>query len=149
MNDLARIESVVCGVNHELTEDQVAAAIDALETLSVKVREWKRLLDDGLRDWLETNKRDLVIGSVRYYLAHPKETNCRSDKETLVSLLERFGPEYVAEQFLAARWFKAGAIKAELEPDEFARLFDVVEKVKVEEGKPRKQVQKIDERFVR
>lgn len=151
LNELAeRIETDILGITPELTPDQVAEVRLRVNAFMEHAKKLKAACDEAMIQYITGTGKPIVIGPVRYYVGDRKETKCRDQVEATQTLVEQFGPEHVARNFLSTGALKHGAIRKEVDAETYDRLFEVVSKpVLKEDGTPEKQLQSIDERFIR
>lgn len=99
--------------------------------------------------WILANKRDITIGTKRYYAGTRKENKCRNRTATIDEILKAAGGDMsVVADMLCSDPFKAGELKKLLAPEVWSECFEVVEKTKLLDGKPTKEVLEVDERFI-
>lgn len=147
-------EMMVLSLSPEVTIEQIAAALNRVEALKDFVRELDGHLKDAMKQWIEANGQDIEIGTKRWYLAPEKKVKERDPAQTCQTLLEVTGGDFGRMgECLSANAFKPGAIRkllAELgQGEKFAELFDVQIGTKLAEGKPVKQLQVVDTRFIK
>lgn len=125
-----------------------------------RAKEFKERIENALIAWIEKNKQEIQYtvddkgNSVRLYTGHPKDKKCRDVGATLQFLLETTGGDWDAVVgCLSSNAVKHGAVNAILKEkgleSKFEELFEVTERVTLEEGKPKKQLLTVDTRFLK
>jgi hypothetical protein len=151
-------------VNHELLKlaDTSTSALDAdtpRETLLMAMefvaalKEATRLLSERVEskaiEWIGQNG-EIEVGEVRYYVAPNRTTKCKDLGRTLEAMLKATGGDFAETvRCLSTGAFKPGACRELLPEDEFVDLFETVETPDLKEGKPKKRLQKVNERFLK
>lgn len=99
--------------------------------------------------WILANKRDITIGTKRYYAGTRKESKCRDRVKALDAIMQAAGGDLgIAADMLCSDPFRAGAARELLPPEVWSDCFEVIEKTKLLDGKPTKEVLEVDERFI-
>lgn len=109
-----------------------------------------RLDDEVFVAWLIHNG-DLEVGDVRYYAGVEKTTKPATTLRALVEkLMEATGGDLDRfTELLSSNAVKPGACKQVLSEDEWRQAFVVTEADEVREGKPKKRVQEINQKFLK
>ena len=143
------IETEVLAIGPATPIDRVANTIQMVDALMARAKEIKSHLEGVLIGYIEQNG-ELTIGTIRYYIGAKKTTKCQDVPATVEALLNAVGGDFQRFcEHLSASSIKHGAARQTLTPEEYGRLFTTTEEPSLEEGKPRKQLQKVDTRFVR
>ncbi len=143
------LETSLATIDPEVPREAVLQAVDFVARLGEIYRQLKAQLDARMVEWIDANG-ELVNGEVRYYVGNDKDTKCVDLKETLNACYAAAGgDEDALITVLSTNAFKPGACRKLLPADTYAKCFVTTERVKVLEGKPVKQLQKFDGRFVR
>lgn len=125
-----------------------------------RAKEFKEQIDAAFIAWMQQNKKDIEYtvdgngNAIRFYLGFPKIKKCRDVGKALQVLLEQSGGDWDAVVMcLSSNAIKPGAVGSFLEDkgltDKFEELFEVTERVTLEEGKPKKQLMTVDTRFLK
>jgi hypothetical protein len=148
----ADIVSLIARIEPGMPVEQVAAAIDAVDIFIQRGKALREMLETAITEHIQATGQDLVIGTVRYYLAVKKDKKLRKDvtpDAVLSALFDKTGGDMAAVgTVLASGWCKPGAAEGVLGED-FLKYFEVVERESLEEGKSKKTLQKFDDRFAR
>ena len=135
----------------EVSPDRVLEVLDAVDFAARTFTDFKRRVEKVAIAFINL-RGDLVQGSVRRFVGHPKEVKLRDGKasEVMVLLFDACGGDFgqVCE-YLASGPFKQGAIKKLIGDEKHEELFETIVKEKLEEGKPVKQLIKIDSTFIK
>jgi hypothetical protein len=143
------VERQILTIGENATVEQVQEAITRVDWFMGMAREMKAKLEQALIEYIEANG-DITIGTVRYYVGHPKETKCVNVAGAVEALLQATGGDFEKVcECLSGSAVKPGATRKVLPEDVFAGLFETTEKVTLEEGKPKKAVQKIDTKYLK
>lgn len=127
----------------------MAEVLTKLDTIKRMEKEMRDTFKARMLSWILTNKKDITIGTKRYYAGTRKETKCRDRAYTLDQLLQAAGGDVgVVADVLCADPFKPATARLVLSVDEWAKCFNVEAKVKLLDGKPTKEVLDADERFI-
>ena len=135
------------------TQDDAETVVDRLgqlDALMSAARQLKDLLEQAVIEWIEAHGDLHVPGmSVRYYTGTRKSTKCIDVYRTFEAILEAPGGDLDKTLgTLASGAIKHGAARSVLSQEIFDRLFLTEEKPELKEGKPRKSLIRVDERFV-
>ena len=146
---VVRMRQMLSMLDSGSTHDDIASAIDTVQLFGRLAKEFKAALDGAMLEWMEANHRDITIGDVRYYAGVSKVTTCTDTAATLDALFEwaQGDMKKVTDAF-ASSPYKHGFCRDILEPDKYAAMFITEERGKVSEGKPKKTVQQINQRFI-
>jgi hypothetical protein len=152
VNELAdQLDLAASNITPDLTPDQVAEVYVKGKAYLERGKLVMKAIESAMEQYITETGKPIVIGPVRFYVGEKKETKCVDQGEALRSLLELFGPDHIAAQFLSTGAFKLGAIKKEVDEETYGRLFKVEVKQELKDGvaKAEKKLQSIDERFIR
>lgn len=155
MSDMVRIIDRVSELCAESTHDDIANAIIAVDFLKAGGKEIAEQLKAKMIEWLTAHGGEVTIGPVRHYLGHPKKYKVRNIKESLDVLMQLSGGDLEKfSGYFASSPLKHGFIRDEMAaegcPEKFELIFEVVEDVTWEEGKPKRgpnQLMRSDDRF--
>jgi hypothetical protein len=133
----------------EGTLDDCAAALAAVEALERRAKQLKASLEDALIAHIRATGQDLVIGEIRYYAGHRKSVKCLDVPATFDAAVEAAGGDLgrVLNECLASDALKPGAVKALIGDEAFGRLYRVEVREELGEGKPRKRLLKVNDRY--
>jgi hypothetical protein len=147
MDSLDTLHARILATGDATSIDDIAETLATLHGVATRCRELKALLDDRLRERIESTGQDIVIGELRYYVAAKTVTRCREPAPTLLALLDAAGgsADDVAA-CLAANGFKVGACR-QLLGDAFGQHFETSVETELATGKPLKRLQSADTRF--
>lgn len=109
-----------------------------------------RLDDEVFVPWLMHNG-DLEVGDTRFYAATDKTTKLdKPMRAAIEELMEATGGDMDRFcELLSSSAIKHGACKKVLDENKWREMFRVEESQKVEEGKPKRRVQEINQKFIR
>lgn len=145
---LEPLETAIARIEPTTPIDDVAYALNRLDSYMQFGRELKQRLEEAVIDWIQANG-DLVIGDVRYYVGVRKTTKCIDVAAAVDALLAASGGDMQAfVACLASDALKHGAAKKVL-GEQWDRYFKVEAKPKLENEQPKKELMKVDERFVK
>ena len=144
----------LCSTQIVATQDDAESVVDRLGQLDVLMsaaRQLKDNLEQAVIEWIEEHGDLHVPGmSVRYYAGIRKSTKCTDVPKAFLALLEASGGDLdKALGTLASGAIKHGAARGLLAEAVFDSLFVTEEKPELKEGKPRKSLIRVDERFAR
>jgi hypothetical protein len=151
----------LAGENAEpMGDDVLLSARVTLDAILQWAKEQDRRLKEAMTRHIQMTGRDLVIGTVRYYVGTKKDTKDRSPRHTLEVLLEAVAGDLdkLAEALStnaikhgAARTILIEALGEDAGRSKWVECFVVEEKTELKEGKPVrvKELVKVDERFIR
>jgi hypothetical protein len=143
------LETSIVQVGEETPTDVLLEVGDKIAALGEFVRDLKRQWESKMVDRIEA-AGPIVVGDIRYYVGPDKDTKCVNQTATLEACMEASGGDVAAfTEVLSSNAFKPGACRKLLAPERFAVLFVTTERVVLKEGKPAKQLQKTDTRFLR
>lgn len=145
--EIIRVE--VIRISEFSSADELAEVLTKLDTIKHFEKEMRDTLKARMLLWILANKRDITIGTKRYYAGVRKENKCRDRAMTLDKMLHAAGGDMaVVADILCSDPFKAGAAKDLLGHEVWSECFEVIEKTKLLDGKPAKEVLEVDERFI-
>jgi hypothetical protein len=131
----------------EWTEGDCIDKLNRLDAVMKQAREYREMLEDALVRWIQQHG-DIVCGPVRYYAGTSKSTKCLQPMNTLEALLEATGGDvHELGKYLTPNPYRYGACRKPL-GDKWPEHFMTTERPKLVEGKPKKQLQRTDERFL-
>lgn len=109
-----------------------------------------RLDDEVFVQWLIHNG-DLEVGDTRFYAATDKTTKLdKPMRAAIEELMEATGGDMDRFcELLSSSAIKHGACKKVLDENKWREMFRVEESQKVEEGKPKRRVQEINQKFIK
>ena len=150
--DLARLNSTVCGISYTMTPEQVADIIALVSAAKSRIREIDDALADALIQYIRDTGRDLVIGTVRYYIGSRRVVRCPDVPQAVESLMLAAGGDMAAFcGVLSSNAIKPGAARRMLEEvhqeELFDRLFTTEFQDELRDGRP-SRLQKIDTKFL-
>jgi|ERR1700734_116668 len=154
MSDIVRITDSISGLSVQSSHDDIANAIIAVDFLRSGAKEVADQLKAKMIEWLTAHGGEVTIGPVRHYLGHPKKYKVRNIKEALDILMQLSGGDLEKfSAYFASSLLKHGFIRDEMNaegcPEKFESVFEMIEDVTWEEGKPKrtKQLMRSDDRF--
>lgn len=130
--------------------EYIADVLGKVEAAERRAKELRAALKESLLAHVLAIGHDLVVGAMRYWAGYPKETvgNEGMEGDTLEALFTACHGDFdQVASCLRSQPFRVSACKALLPEAEYTRLFSIVERVALKEGKPVKQLCSIDERF--
>ncbi len=131
------------------TKDDVLSALTFCKRLREIASDLSAQAEKGAMGFIEANG-DIVDGEKRYYVAPNKTTKCVDLRGTMAALLTAAGgDEEVVYGCMSASAWKHGAVKKNLPPEVYEKLFETKETKGLEEGKPTKRLQTFDPEFQR
>ncbi len=134
----------------ESSPDDFAAVMDKLKVAKEQLKEMESSVEEIVTAHIEATGHDLVIGSIRYYVGNKRTIKARDNAAVLQALLlQQFGVEDIALNYMASQPWRYGAIRDAIRPDLFGMLFEVIEEPELKEGKTTKRLQKTDDRFLK
>lgn len=129
------------------TEVDVIAAIDVLDRLKQVTRGLATLVDDAACRWINAN-HDITVGDCRYYVGTTTWVKCRDPRQALTAMLETSGGDLDAvAACLASDAWKSGASR-QLLGEQFDVHFATELREDLKTGKPRKSLQRVNQRFL-
>lgn len=134
----------------EATDEQVLAAITAVDALKERVRDLAAAMEERVIAWLNAHPEiQLVSGDVRYYVGADRKTKCVNAAGVLEKLFDHSAGDFATVvTFLSSDPFKPGACKSAMSEDDFGQLFSTTTIEDLKTGKPLKRLQKVNDRFV-
>lgn len=143
------IQAKVLSLPEDATVEQMAEARFLVDALKSFTRDMEHAIDERFLDII-TKHGPVTIGDVRYYEGAKKTTKCVDVYGAVTALLSALGGdlETFCRDFLCGQPLKYGAAREPL-GDDWNKFFKVEEEPKLCEGKPVRQLQKIDTRFIR
>jgi hypothetical protein len=148
MSDTELVLQQATAIDATTDRETVLDAIAKVEFLVQAAREAKAALQPGLIEWINEHG-DLEEGDLRWYVANKKRIKPRDLLDLADAVLRHTGGDLaVFTEYLSANAFKHGALRG-LVGDEWDELFDVELVPDVATGKPKKEVKKVDARFVK
>lgn len=150
MNDaINAIIADVAGLSPDAPVEQVLDVRGRIEAATQRLREVKGMIDDAMMQWIEANG-DITYGDIRYYVGVSRDKKCRDNAKAADAILTATGGDFEAfAQTLSSNAFKPGACGHVLSPEAFDECFEVIEQKDIKTGKPKKTIQRVDQRFVR
>jgi hypothetical protein len=143
------LELAIAKVQPDTSIDDVAQTLDRLAAYMERGRQLKEQLDERMLEYLEANGGEVSIGTVKYWIGFPKTTKCLDVRAAVEALLEATGGDMDAFcACLSSNALKYGACKEPL-GDKWGLHFVVELKPKIENDKPKKDLQRMDTKFVR
>jgi hypothetical protein len=134
-------------IQREMSVEQIAAVWNRLDTMKAAIRQAQDRIEQGMIEWIQQHG-PVVIGDVRFYVGPKKATRCTDIAGALNALLVAVaGDVDQLVHVLAAQPFKHGAARDVL-AGEFDLYFETTEQPDLKEGKPAKQLQRVDTRFL-
>ena len=132
--------------------EDIAATMGMLDAMMQRAKELRAEFEQQCIEWIKANG-EIEIGTVRYFIGNPKTHKDNDPGETLEVLLEVSGGDLDGIKCcLSSGAFKHGAVKKFLEEHgdgRYEQLFTVIERERLEEGKVKPQLQKVDSRFIK
>lgn len=93
---------------------------------------------------------EIVNGDLRYYIGTDKTTKATDQQKVLETLMDKLGGDIeLVCSCLSANAWKPGACRKLLPPESFDALFVTTEKPDLLTGKPKRGLQKVDQRFIK
>jgi len=131
--------------------DEVVQMLGRLEILKALATAMHKAYKDACVGWIEHNGKDLDAGAgIRFYAGVEKKTVCVNIGDCCEAILKAGGGEMTAiYRCLSSSAVKHGEAKKVLEPKVWDKHFLVEEKPVLKEGKIKKQLIKVDERFTK
>lgn len=131
-------------------------SLDKLAELRVKIDAMKELTkyaselwDNAMLARCEHFATDQTIGDIRYWAGTKKTTKCRNPGQAVNVVLEATGGDFdLLGSLLSSDPFKHGACRDVL-GERWGEVFEVTEKPELKEGKPKKSLIAVNERFVK
>ena len=148
---LTPLEMRIVAVSPASPKDEVLTMLDRLKFFSQEISRLKKLMDQQAIAWIQENGDIQISDTARYYIGHPKDTECTDPSAALEAYLEAVGGDWkLMCEVLASGAIKHGAAKKRLSAEVYAKFFKVTVKDKLETGAAApKQLQKFDEKFIK
>lgn len=143
------IQAKVLSLPEDATVEQMAEARFLVDALKSFTRDMEKAIDERFLDII-VKHGPVTIGEVRYYEGTKKTTKCVDVYGAVQALLNALGGDLgtFCRDYLCGQPLKYGAAREPL-GGAWDRFFKVEEEPKLSEGKPVKQLQKIDTRFLK
>lgn len=150
-NALASLESEIIDLGENVSMETIATVSERVGFYMGELKRLDKILDQHMIEWIKKNGPIRISDSVRYVLTHPKTTKCNDVPATIEAVLAASGGDFKKMcDVLSAGAIKHGAASKILPPEEYAKLFSVTVKDKLEDGGPApKEVTRIDSSFIR
>ena len=141
--------SIVAGSEAATLPERAIAAYLWIDQLARNVREWKKLAEDSLIEWLEYNKCDIEICDLRYYVGKDKKVKVEDKEAVVKALLNSCGGDISALcEALASEPFKYATVKSLVGPEKHKELFDISYTSDIKTGAPKKKLKVVDKNFL-
>ena len=148
MTDITKLATEVHTITPQSSIDEVAETVMKLDGLMERAKELKQQLEGAMLEWLQVHG-ELVIGDTKYVIGNKKSTKCMNIPAAVEACLNSCDGDFeLFCRLLGSNALKYGACRQVLPEEEYARHF-VTTVEQTLEGKPVKQVLKLDTRFVR
>jgi hypothetical protein len=132
------------------------APTDTLLDYGGRIDAAKALLKEISQRWeaamVSRIERDgpIEVGPIRYYAGPDKDTKCVDVRATTEACMDAAQGDVDAyTSVLSSNAYKPGACRKLLPPEKFDALFVTTERVVLKEGKPAKQLQKVNTSFLK
>lgn len=136
---LADLLEAVFSLNEDAPMAQVVATMDKLKAFQQTLNEYKRLMEDGVIDWIKKNG-EIEVGDLRLYVGEERKIKCRDFKGTLEAILSASGGDMEAlVSCLSSNAFKPGACRETLPPSKYRDLFVTTVEPDLKKGIAKKQ----------
>jgi hypothetical protein len=128
--------------------EDLAEVFMRYEAQARRARDELAAIKDALVEHIQATGQPLVVGEIEYRAGHRKETKCLSNDQAADAVFSAVGGDVKTfAACLASSAFLPGACRKVLPPDEFARLFETVDKPVLIEGKPKPQLVGFNPKF--
>lgn len=150
-NLLASLESAIISLPEDVPTTAILQTREELLFYKQESTRLLKLVECRLIDRIKTNGPIEYGNGIRFYLSHDKSTKCNNLKATIDALgVATAGDENLFLGCFSSNAIKYGAAKKILPPEQYAELFTVTVKDKLEDGTPApKKLVKADDKFKR
>lgn len=139
----------VANLSPDATQDEVLDVLGRIAAAKDAIRELGSMAEEAAIQWIEANG-DIEVGDVRYYVGTNRTTKCTDTRATMEAALNATGGDIDAMcELLSSGAWKPGACRKTLSPDDFDMLFTTSETLDLKTGKPKRGLQRVDQRFIK
>jgi hypothetical protein len=146
---IGQLDAAVRGITPAAAADTVLLWLDRTASLVPRAKALRADLEARAVDWIEANG-DLVFGDMRYTAGHRSFTKCVDVPRGVEALLTVVGGEPAGlAAYLKSDPFRYGSCRSALSPAEYVRVFRTECRVVLRDGRPVRQLRRVDDRFRR
>jgi 5-methylthioribose kinase len=144
------LRAIIHAIGPSSTQDEVLTALNSAKAHAAEARELVKLAEQIAIEWIQENKRDLIVSdTVRYYVGTEKKEACKDVRAACEKILDKIAGDFAAfADCLSSNPFKFGAVR-KLLGDAYAATFTTTTVTDLKTGKPAKALKKSDDSFKR
>jgi hypothetical protein len=145
---IGQIEAAATILSVDEPETALHAWLDLTDVLLARARQVRQMIESLAIEWISANG-PTHFGDITYTVGYPKTVRCTDAVRCLGLVLDACGGDLdAAVAYLRSDPFKYGSIRNLLGEPVYAEMFKTETKPKLVEGKPQKELVKIDTRFL-
>ncbi len=142
----------LASIDSEATAEQILAVLDQVAIAQRQAREFKRLAEEAVIEWIDKHG-ELTVGDIRYYVGTTKTVKAVDNANIGDALLEVTGGDVDRlNECLTSNPWKHGQVRKVLEQfgaeSMFDDLFTTETRKDLKTGKPTRSLKRADERFL-